>query len=404
MDHGRIELFNGFTLDLARGCLSRSGQAVHLRPRTYEVLKYLVEHQGRLISKDKLIEDVWEGRAVTDGSLGKCIEELREALGPESREFIRNVRGRGYIFDTGWEEPETTKAISTQSEQIDVLRVVVHEETDEKPATRADSAISATRSGLRFRTGTLVIAALFVLGVTTAFGIYLFVKNRAGAALSFSDISMSRVTSSGKITHAAISHDGKYIAHLTKDAEGDSLWVRHVAAPQSVRIAGPAAAQLVWVTFAPDGDAVYYLSLARDKGDTVLFRVPVLGGPSSIAAHDVGPVGFSPDRTQMTFIKMYGDESRLIVANTDGTSERTLATRRQPDSFRMVWNAPAWSPDGKTIASPVRLNDERGGFDTVIGVSVAASNSVIAGPPRSGATRQSILFHPIDGCAGQARA
>ena len=81
MSKNRIHLFEDFALDLTRGSLVRDDELVHLRPQTYEVLKYLVEHRGQLISKDKLIEDVWQGRAVTDGSLGKCIEELRAALG-----------------------------------------------------------------------------------------------------------------------------------------------------------------------------------------------------------------------------------------------------------------------------------------------------------------------------------
>jgi DNA-binding winged helix-turn-helix (wHTH) protein len=100
-DHELIHLFNGFTLDLRAAALFAPVRPVHLRPQSYEVLKYLAENKGRLISKDKLIEEVWKGRAVTDGSLGKCIEELREAFGPEAKQFIRNVRGRGYIFEPG---------------------------------------------------------------------------------------------------------------------------------------------------------------------------------------------------------------------------------------------------------------------------------------------------------------
>jgi TolB-like protein/DNA-binding winged helix-turn-helix (wHTH) protein len=123
----RIYLFEDLTLDAARGCVMRSGQEIHLRPQTYEVLRYLVENRGRLISKDKLIEEVWKGRAVTDGSLGKCIEELRDALGPKAKQFIRNVRGRGYIFDPGVEEPAKSEGLSTQSEQIDVVRVTIEE-------------------------------------------------------------------------------------------------------------------------------------------------------------------------------------------------------------------------------------------------------------------------------------
>jgi Tol biopolymer transport system component len=72
----------------------------------------------------------------------------------------------------------------------------------------------------------------------------------------------------------------------------------------------------------------------------------------------------------MSFIKMQKDESRLMVADADSKNERTLATRRQPDLLRMTWNAPAWSPDGNTIACPVRLNDERGGYDTIVSVNL----------------------------------
>ncbi|CAN5882247.1 hypothetical protein BH18ACI4_BH18ACI4_28260 [soil metagenome] len=134
-----IHLYNGFTLDLARGCLTHAGEPVHLRPQSYEVLRYLVEHRGRLISKDKIIEDVWQGRAVTDGSLGKCIEEVREALSVDARQFVRNVRGRGYIFDPVMNEGENGSSFSVRPEEIDVVAVVVEDEEDDGAILRADS-------------------------------------------------------------------------------------------------------------------------------------------------------------------------------------------------------------------------------------------------------------------------
>lgn len=135
----RVNLFNGFAIDLARGSVTHSGQPIHLRPLTFEVLKYLAQNRGHLISKDKLIEEVWQGRAVTDGSLGKCIEEIREALGPESRQYIRNVRGRGYIFDLDDRDKIETEL---QEERIDVVSVTVTEDTlDLVPQTRDLSLI-----------------------------------------------------------------------------------------------------------------------------------------------------------------------------------------------------------------------------------------------------------------------
>jgi len=246
------------------------------------------------------------------------------------------------------------------------------------PATNSDDgraelsgAVSA--SGARRRLQKLAGAALLVVVVATALGIYWLIiqrRDKAGVAVPFREMNISRLTSAGKVRHAAISPDGKYVADVTEDAEGDSLWVRNLAAPTNVRIAGPAASEYVWLTFAPDGDSIYYLALDRDKGNTELYRVPILGGPPSNAAHDVGPVGFSTDGRRITFIRMAKEESHLIVADADSKNERTLATRRQPDLFRMLWNAPAWSPDGNTIACPVRLNDEHGSYETIVGVNL----------------------------------
>jgi Tol biopolymer transport system component len=89
-----------------------------------------------------------------------------------------------------------------------------------------------------------------------------------------------------------------------------------------------------------------------------------------VSANDVGPVDFSPDGKEVTFIRNDRDGSLLVVANPDGTNERALADRRQPEFFQGNWRAPAWSPSGKMIASPVRLNDERGPYETVMGVDV----------------------------------
>ena len=238
----------------------------------------------------------------------------------------------------------------------------------------AELSRTVSASDARPRPRRIIVATLFVVSVAIVVGIYWLVVHRSRektrVPVPFHEMNISRLTTSGKITHAAISPDGKYVADVTEDAEGDSLWIRNLAAPTNVRIAGPVASEYVWVAFAPDGDSIYYLALDRDKGDTELYRVPVLGGPATKAAHDVGPIGFSSDRKRITFIRMHKDASHLIVADADSTNERTLTTRRQPDLFRMTWNAPAWSPDGSTIACPVRLNDERGGYDAIVSVSL----------------------------------
>jgi serine/threonine protein kinase/Tol biopolymer transport system component len=247
---------------------------------------------------------------------------------------------------------------------------------------QAEFSRTISASGARARLRRMGVAALLVAAVAaTTLGIYwLFVRpprEKAIPRVPFHEMNISRLTTSGKITHAALSPDGKYVADVTSDAEGDSVWVRNIAAPTNMRIAGPAASEYVWVTFAPDGDSVYYLALDRDKGDTDLYRVPLLGGPPSKVAVDIGPVAFSPDGRRITFVSMDKGESSLVVADADRRNGRKLATRRQPDLFRMTWNAPAWSPDGKTIACQARLNEERGSYETILSVSLDGTQKAL---------------------------
>src|SRR5262245_5651748 len=95
----RNYVFDGFTVDLARGCLMLDGEELKLRPKSFKALVYLVENTGRLISKEELIEAIWPDVAVTDDSVVQCLIEIRKALGGDVQRYIKTVRRRGYIFD-----------------------------------------------------------------------------------------------------------------------------------------------------------------------------------------------------------------------------------------------------------------------------------------------------------------
>jgi TolB-like protein len=90
--------FAGYTLDLDRGCLHGADGEIELRPKSFEVLRYLIENAGRLVSKEELINAVWPRVVVADESLTQCVSEVRRALGDGSQLLIRTVPRRGYLF------------------------------------------------------------------------------------------------------------------------------------------------------------------------------------------------------------------------------------------------------------------------------------------------------------------
>ena len=116
----RAYSFEGFTLDLRRGCLRSAGGDIELRPKNFEMLRHLVENAGRLISKDELVQALWRNIVVTDQSLTRCISDIRLALGDRDQRLIKTVPRRGYIFvaevavsaaDAGLAAPSRTAAI-----------------------------------------------------------------------------------------------------------------------------------------------------------------------------------------------------------------------------------------------------------------------------------------------------
>src|SRR6266404_7844135 len=125
----QIHSFDGFTLDLTRGRLQRGQKEIKLRPKSFEVLRYLIENNGRLISKDELIHAVWVEAAVTDDSLVQCLKDIRRALGDEAQQVIKTVHGRGYIFDAEVIDNSSAQ-VTKYTEETAGVQVIIEEETD----------------------------------------------------------------------------------------------------------------------------------------------------------------------------------------------------------------------------------------------------------------------------------
>jgi len=99
MSAGRFR-FDRFVLDPADRRLTRDGAPVELNARYLDALTLLVSEAGKLVSKDRFLDEVWRGVPVTDEALTQCIKTLRRQLGDEAARprFIETVPKHGYRF------------------------------------------------------------------------------------------------------------------------------------------------------------------------------------------------------------------------------------------------------------------------------------------------------------------
>ena len=95
-----IYRFGSFELDVAKVELRSDGEVLPLEPQVFALLAFLVEHRERLVSRDEIIEKVWDGRVVSDSALSSRVKSARKALGDDGKaqHFIRTIHGQGFRF------------------------------------------------------------------------------------------------------------------------------------------------------------------------------------------------------------------------------------------------------------------------------------------------------------------
>lgn len=161
--------FGDFRLDAEKRLLWREGAPVPLTPRVFETLLYLLEHNGTLLDKERLMEAVWPNSIVEENNLTQNISTLRRVFGetPGSHRFIVTVPGRGYRFvanvrlrENGAEPAETS------------LPVVPDEATQLSgsinPESPARSAVAAKATLFRIALALLLICACLMAGMFVA--------------------------------------------------------------------------------------------------------------------------------------------------------------------------------------------------------------------------------------------
>jgi DNA-binding winged helix-turn-helix (wHTH) protein/tetratricopeptide (TPR) repeat protein len=110
--------FQSFRLDTSNQCLWNGEHRADLTPKAFDVLRYLAEHAGRLVTPDELLEALWPDTYVNPEGLRRYIQEIRKVLGdrPDTPSFIQTLPKRGYQFIAAVVDESTAKSVDIPAE------------------------------------------------------------------------------------------------------------------------------------------------------------------------------------------------------------------------------------------------------------------------------------------------
>ncbi|MCU0246830.1 MAG: winged helix-turn-helix domain-containing protein [Bryobacter sp.] len=316
--------FGPFSLDRTARVLFCGSEPVPLAPRTVDTLVVLLEAEGRVLTKEELLQRIWPDRTVDEVNLTQQISLLRRALAAKdsATEYVRNFPGRGYQFVAAIQKPEATPEAAPAPPAPPRKRPVV-------PLLAAGAV--------------LVAAAYWILrpGET------------AKPPAPMRRIALSRLP--GSKSHPALSSDGARVAFVWNRADGSEPCIYVKAEGREVpQLLPGSCGNPSSPTWSPDGLRLAYLRNLPDRTELVVHTE------------------FSQDRILATFFPLrslignrllaWSPDGKTIAACGKQEAERPLAVHLisadtgasrvlSHPAVHMIGDAdPAFSPDGQRIA------------------------------------------------------
>jgi Tol biopolymer transport system component/DNA-binding winged helix-turn-helix (wHTH) protein len=340
--------FGQFQLDLATGELrGRNGSSVRIQPQPLQVLRLLLEADGRVVSRDELRTALWPEETFVDfeHSVNTAVKKLRKALedSVQNPKFIETVPKVGYRFliPVEWDrEPGNSHPARTN------VPIPITNETT--PQIERANRHWVSRSTLP--------AAFIAVGAIAFILLYrspLFRSKAPEPSISLA------VTSVGEKYSPSLSPDGKQLAFAWNGGNGlhFSIYVKLIGTEEPLRLTRQESIDFnpVW---SPDG---HYIAFCRiKKGDTGIYMVPALGGAER-KIHDThweerdfdqvfwyfGRLSWSPDGKLLAFSDRTSsnEPTSIYLLSLESLSTRRLTSPGLPGDYN-----PVFSPDSRNLA------------------------------------------------------
>ncbi len=177
--------FGSFRLDPIKRCLLRDGEVVSLTPKAFDTLLVLLERRGQTLTKDELMQQVWQDVAVEENNLTQNISTLRKVLGDGNGngQYIVTIPKQGYRFvaevtevgeaaapDSATDKPEALQGVATASAAAAQLLPANADESLTQPAVKAQPKTTMILFAIGFVSAVLLVVWLaFNLPSKTSF-------------------------------------------------------------------------------------------------------------------------------------------------------------------------------------------------------------------------------------------
>lgn len=357
--------FDDFRVDPNQKCLWRDTELVSLTPKAFDTLVVLLENNGKVVSKEDLLNQVWANTFVEESTLAQNISTLRKIF--KDKQFIETIPRRGYrfigkvheFFDEEIVVVETLRQTRILAEQ-EIVNSDSNQRVVEKPLL--DSGI--------LRRSEIFAATLVVILISVAVASFLVFRYYFSSVNAFENkfnqFETTKLASSGNIHRLAYSPDGNYLALVEKTGETQTLRIKQTSNPNTIEIVSPTNADIIGITFSPDNQSIFYTVYENNNSGLpskmgIVYKIPILGGNRSEVIKDVdSSIAFSPiDANKIAFIRNAPQtrESTLMTADIASGTEQKIATR--PINNRFFREGISWSPDGKFIVNGVLNSDEK---------------------------------------------
>lgn len=291
-----VHEFGSFRLDSAERLLLRAGQPVSMTPKAFDLLVYLVDHAGRLVTKQALMSALWPDSFVEEANLTFTVSALRKALGDgqDGEQFIQTVPTRGYRF----------VAPVTSVDQV-------------ASAGNAPSVSDSGRGGLR--SWALICAAALLTGaVIGGLAVWNLKSSPVSAPPAVARLAVSIPMEEEFLTALrgiAASPSGTHLVYVARRRGVEQLYVRALASLESRSLVGTEGARAPF--FSPDGHWVGFFAEGKLK------RISITGGaPQTVC--DGGRLGGT--WAQNNVIYFSGSGSRLWQVPAEGGIPQPFTT------------------------------------------------------------------------------